>query len=60
MADSAGVRLDWSTISPDGNVAASVAGTHRDNSGFHAALRIAAGQPVDLEHSQWVTLLRQS
>lgn len=53
----ADTQLDWSTITPDGNIAASIAATHGDNSGFHAALRIAAGQPVEPEQSRWVAQL---
>lgn len=54
-----GVRLDWSTINSEGNVAVSVASTRGDNTGLHAALRITAGQPPDAEHSRWITLLQR-
>lgn len=59
LCTTAGIRLDWSTISPDGNVAASIASARGDNTGLHAALRIAAGQPPDPEHSRWIVLLRR-
>lgn len=58
LCGAAGVTLDWSTISPSGNIAASVAATRGDNTGLHAALRIAAGQPTEPNHAHWNVLLQ--
>lgn len=57
LAAAAEVCLDWSHISADGNVAASIAASHGDNSGLHAALRLAAGLAPLPEHADWTERL---
>jgi len=57
LCESVGVGLDMSVLSPDGNLAASVAAMNGDSSGFHATLRIAAGQPVASGDEHWVEIL---
>lgn len=52
-----GVRLDMSAVTAAGNLAASVAAMNGDSTGFHAALRIAAGQPVEPGDEHWVEVL---
>lgn len=56
---SVGVRLDMSAVTAAGNLAASVAAMNGDSSGFHAALRIAARQPVEPGDEPWVQILTQ-
>ena len=56
---SVGVRLDMSIVTAAGNLAASVAAMNGDSTGFHAALRIAAGQRVEPGDEHWVEILTQ-
>lgn len=54
---SIGTRLDMAVVTAEGNLAASVAAMNGDSTGFHAALRLAAGQTVAPGDERWIDVL---
>ena len=54
---SVGIRLDMAVVTAAGNLAASVAAMNGDSTGFHAALRLAAGQSVAPGDERWIGVL---